>query len=67
MSADENSFITCAHCGQRIGAYEPLRIEQPDGSVGESSYLNLAPWELETRPRLWHPWCFADVQAQLGA
>lgn len=66
MSVQGNSSITCAHCGQRIGVYEPLRVEQPDGNVGASSYLNLSPDELEIGPRLWHTWCFADVHPELG-
>jgi hypothetical protein len=65
MSNGENRPITCAHCDERIGVYEPLRVEHPDGRVGSSSYLNLTAAQLHERPRLWHSWCFADVQAEL--
>jgi hypothetical protein len=46
-------------------AYEPLRVEQPDGAVGVSSFPNLTPGELEIGVRLWHMWCFVDRQAEL--
>jgi hypothetical protein len=26
------AFLTCAHCGDRIGTYEPLSWERPDGT-----------------------------------
>lgn len=64
MPIDEQPEITCAHCGERIGVYEPIRLELADGSVGSSSYLNLAVAELRAR-RLWHPWCFAEARAGL--
>jgi hypothetical protein len=63
MSIDEQPAITCTHCGERIGVYEPIRVEQADGSVGSSSYLNLTGAQLHGRPRLWHPWCFAEARA----
>lgn len=66
MSTGENPSITCAHCGDCIGVYEPLRVEQSDGTVGLSSYLNLIVPQDHERPRLWHLWCFDDAQAALG-
>jgi hypothetical protein len=66
MSVGENPSITCAHCGERIGVYEPMRVERPDGTVDSSSYLNLTVAQLQRIPRLWHSWCFADSQADLG-
>ncbi len=47
----ERWWQLCAACGERIGIYEPLVIERPDGPQ-RSSYLNLAraeragPWQL---------------------
>ena len=66
MSGDENSFITCAHCGERIGVYEPLHMERPDGGVFRTSYLNLTSEELRARPRLWHLWCLPEAQVEPG-
>jgi hypothetical protein len=64
MPEDDNPAIRCAHCGERIGVYELLRVEQPDGTVGSSSYLNLTPIELHRSPRVWHWQCFDDGQTE---
>ena len=67
MSISEQPSIKCDHCGERIGVYEPMRVEQPDGTVGSSSYLNMTGAELRVRPRLWHLCCFAEAHAEMGA
>jgi hypothetical protein len=32
-------FMTCAHCAKRIGSYEPLWWQRPDGTLAPSSLL----------------------------
>jgi hypothetical protein len=48
---------TCAHCGDRIGVYEPLWLELADGALHRSSYLNLGDYPELDRSRLWHLGC----------
>ena len=31
--------LTCAHCGDRIGVYEPFVVLDPDGRARRSSYF----------------------------
>lgn len=64
MSFEQNSPLTCAHCGERIGVYEPVRVEQDDGTVGSSSYLNLTCADRQAQRRLWHLSCFSDAPAE---
>lgn len=46
---------SCAHCGERLGVYEPICAEYADSTVAEASMLTLAK---DRRPtRLWHPAC----------
>jgi hypothetical protein len=52
-------FLLCAACGDRIGMYEPLWCELPDGTLGLSSYLNLSCEQRRGRSRLWHLGCLA--------
>ena len=52
-------FLLCAACGDRIGMYEPLWCELPDGALGSSSYLNLSCEQRRGRSRLWHLGCLA--------
>jgi hypothetical protein len=33
--------LSCSHCGERIGVYEPLWCQHPDGSALVSGYLSL--------------------------
>ena len=53
---------SCAVCGERLGVYEPLLIEHPDGSVVRSALLHLP--EAARRGagtfRLFHPFCRLD-------
>jgi hypothetical protein len=50
-------FLHCAMCGDRIGVYEPIWLELPDGSVHRSSYLNLGDNPGYDPSRLWHHDC----------
>ena len=52
-------FLLCAGCGDRIGMYEPLWCELPDGALGSSSYLNLSCEQRRGRSRFWHLGCLA--------
>ena len=52
-------FLLCAGCGERIGIYEPLWCELPDGTLGSSSYLNLSCEQRRGRSRFWHLGCLA--------
>ena len=52
-------FLLCAACGDRIGMYEPLWCELPDGALGSSSYLNLSCEQRRGRSRFWHLGCLA--------
>ncbi len=51
---------SCARCGEAIGVYERLGVEQSDGNVRVSSYLNLDSDELDAGLRLWHWHCLAS-------
>lgn len=49
----------CAACGDRVGVYEPLWLQHPDGSVVSSALL-----ELEVRHadgRIFHSACLAGA------
>jgi hypothetical protein len=48
-------------CGDRIGVYEPLWLELPDGDVHRSSYLNLGDYPAHDEARLWHIDCLIPV------
>jgi hypothetical protein len=52
-------FLLCAHCGDRIGVYEPAWLEHNDGSIRTASFLNLDPEirQGQERARLWHLGC----------
>lgn len=50
-------FPRCAACGDRIGVYEPIWLQKPDGSVVGSALLEL---ESPARDlRLFHSGCLA--------
>jgi hypothetical protein len=38
---DAHATMTCARCGERIGAYEPLLWVRPDGVTSVTSRLRL--------------------------
>lgn len=61
---DAVGFPICAHCADRIGAYEPMCFERPDGSVSASSLLHVRQDPAFGLPgtRLYHRACFADAQ-----
>jgi hypothetical protein len=46
----------CSACGVRIGIYEPVIIDHPDG-IRTSSYLNLDPLERVEAWRFFHSRC----------
>jgi hypothetical protein len=61
---DATRFPTCVHCGDRIGAYEPLCWQRPDGTVMTSSILHARaePGFGTPGSALYHRDCFADAQ-----
>ena len=61
---DASPFPRCAHCADRIGAYEPLCLVRPDGSVSASSLLSVRDDPAFGAPgaRLFHRACYDDVQ-----
>ena len=51
----------CAGCGERIGVYEPLRLEQPGGRLISTSLLKLDEDSEDGRElQLFHDECRAD-------
>jgi hypothetical protein len=52
-------FLLCTNCGDRIGVYEPARLELTDGSIRVSFVLNIDPdpRHAENRLRRWHLGC----------
>jgi hypothetical protein len=63
IRVDGQGFHTCAHCSQRIGAYEPLRWRRPDGVVTTSSLLRVRedPEFGGATAELYHRDCFDDA------
>ena len=45
----------CAHCGDRIGVYEPIWLEYPDGTRVRSGLLELG--DRATEGHLYHSEC----------
>jgi len=62
-------FLLCAACGDRIGIYEPIWCEWPDGTLASSSYLNLSREQRCARARCWHLGCLAPdaVPLEIGS
>ena len=50
----------CAHCGDRIGIYEPMWMQQADGTLANTTVLNLEDglWQ-EQSARFFHVGCLA--------
>ena len=56
---ESRSLPVCAHCGERIGVYEPLWLEVADGTLHSSSFPNLDRYAPHAPARVWHHACFA--------
>jgi hypothetical protein len=54
-------FLRCAMCGDRIGVYEPIWLELPDGELRRTSYLNLGDHPEHEGARLWHFDCLIQA------
>ena len=56
MSGRRSDRLFCPHCGEQIGAYEPLWRLAPDIGAEPTSWLRvkdlLGPWD-----SLWHATC----------
>jgi hypothetical protein len=58
----------CAGCGERIGVYEPLWLEQPDGTFSRTSLLNVSEHQQDGRQlRLFHSGCLAADNSRAGS
>jgi hypothetical protein len=64
MGMDAAGFPTCVHCAERIGSYEPLCWQRPDGTVSTSSLLHVRQDPDFGVPGsvLYHRDCFGDAQ-----
>ena len=64
MSMDAADHPTCVHCGDRIGAYEPLCLRRADGTVTTSSILRARQDPEFGMPgsALYHRACFVEGQ-----
>ncbi|HYB30091.1 MAG TPA: hypothetical protein VEF89_26020 [Solirubrobacteraceae bacterium] len=60
-------FLRCAMCRDRIGVYEPIWLELPDGNVHRSSYLNLGDHPGYDESQLWHLDCLIPRPPTLPA
>ena len=56
---ESRSLPVCAHCGDRIGVYEPPWVEVADGTLHSSLFLNLDRYAPHARARVWHHACLA--------
>jgi hypothetical protein len=54
----------CSECDDRVGIYEPLAVEYDDGTVEQTSWLNVPTSRRTTR--VWHAMCFLRA-ARLAA
>jgi hypothetical protein len=59
---EETRFMTCAHCSERIGSYEPLWWRRPDGTLAPTSLLRARedPAFDEPGSSFFHPGCLAQ-------
>jgi hypothetical protein len=66
MPEHDHMTLRCSHCGDRLGVYEPFLVQEEDGELRSSSYLNLSAGERAAPPPLWHPHCFgADAGSRM--
>jgi len=52
----------CARCGDRIGIYEPVLVEHPDGFL-RTAFLNLDPLQRIGPWLAFHPHCVVADEA----
>jgi hypothetical protein len=59
-----DTFLRCAACGERIGVYEPLWWELPDGSIVDSALLALRKDARSghAHSRFYHHGCLAPAE-----
>lgn len=59
--APNSTHHRCAGCGDRIGVYEPIWLQHVDGSLANTSLLNLGDQVLTgaEAPRMFHLGCLA--------
>ena len=59
---DDNPFLVCTRCRDRIGVFETLWVKLSDGTIHSSSFLNLGQHlrnEEHRLARFWHAGCLA--------
>jgi len=56
---NDDDLLICAHCGDRIGVYEPLWRRHPDGTFERTSFLIMQQRQPQdpTRSPVWHINC----------
>jgi hypothetical protein len=59
---EREDFLVCAHCGDRIGVYEPIVLVRD----GRETALAHAPELWETRPEVIHAQCARMRQSEPG-
>ncbi|HET9103693.1 MAG TPA: hypothetical protein VFN55_10100 [Solirubrobacteraceae bacterium] len=61
--------LRCVHCAEVIGVYEPMWIQTSDGTLRETSMLNLAAETPAGRALrgVWHLGCLAAETITHGA
>lgn len=57
----DGAFLRCSHCGDRIGVYERIWVRHRDGTLEESSFLNIRDRALPIQ--LFHLGCLAPDTA----
>ncbi len=58
------TFPRCARCGDRIGVYEPMWSEQPDGTIVDSALLTIGEDARKghAHSRFFHHGCLAPAE-----
>ena len=54
---EQTDFVTCAHCGDRIGVYEPMWIQDAHGNVTRTGGPEARP--LADQTRAFHAGCLS--------
>ena len=54
-------FLVCDRCGDPIGVYEPMWLQHPDGSLTDSSFLEIRDrlGDPHLATRFFHQGCLA--------
>jgi len=60
--------LCCERCGERIGVYEAIWWHRPDGSIVDSSYLDVRddPRAKDPDSKLYHRRCLGPIEPLAG-